>query len=468
MAEAAGETQMRERLLQLRNAAETSNAMTHTIDKLADLQLPDGSFPWFAGMQPSRYITQHIVAGFGWLNRMDAQQTENPKVAQIVEKGIKYLEKELINDYRQWQRDTSTTKEVGSTNLHLLYALSYHKGNLPDSVYKPFIENIKTSWPKQPVFNQALAAMVLHRIGETATAQQVVQSIGENLVRNGVHLAYSKSNGYYWYNNSLETQAILIQAMNEITPQNEDTKALRNWLITQKRTQSWSTTKGTTMAVYAVLGAPEILNPATDQVKVGKTTQSTTPAEPTLTLNWTDKEVTQAVGQARIDKKSETPSFGAWHYFYFENNDQVKAHQSSELAITRELFAISNTSSGDRLVPMENQPLKRGDKLRVRLTITTQNRMEYLHIRDQRAAGVEPAIQLSGYRYAKGLGYYQTMHDASADFFIDQLPKGTWVIEYDLMAVQSGKMSHGFASIESVYAPEMKAHSEGLVLEVTQ
>lgn len=467
VAEAAGETQMRERLLQLRNVAETSNAMIRTIDKLAELQLPDGSFPWFAGMQPSRYITQHIVAGFGWLNRMDALQAENPKVVQIVGKGIKYLEEELINDYRQWQRDTSTNKIVGSTTLHLLYALSNHKGNLPDSVYKPFIENIKTSWPKQPVFSQALAAMVLHRIGETATAQQVVQSIGENLVRNGAHLAYSKSNGYYWYNNSLETQAMLIQAMNEITPQSQDTKALRNWLITQKRTQSWPTTKGTTMATYAVMGAPEILKPANDQVKIGKTTQSTTPAEPAITLNWTDKEVTTAVGKARIDKKSETPSFGAWHYFYFENNNQVKAHQSSELAITRELFAISNTSSGDRLVPVGSQTLKRGDKLRVRLTITAQNRMEYLHIRDQRAAGVEPAIQLSGYRYAKGLGYYQTMHDASADIFIDNLPKGTWVIEYDLVAVQSGKMSHGFASIESVYAPEMKAHSEGLVLEVT-
>ncbi|MGV8827112.1 MAG: alpha-2-macroglobulin family protein [Breznakibacter sp.] len=468
VAEAAGETQMRQQLLQLRNTAETSNAMTRTINKLAELQLPDGSFPWFAGMQPSRYITQHIVAGFGWLNRMNAQQNENPEVAQIIGKGVSYLEKELTNDYRQWQRDTSTTKVVGSTTLHLLYALSYHKGNLPDSVYKPFIDNIKTSWPKQPVFSQALAAMVLHRIGETTAAQQVVQSIRENLVRNGVHLAYSKSNGYYWYNNSLETQAMLIQAMNEIAPQSQDTKALRNWLITQKRTQSWPTTKGTTMAVYAVMGAPEILKPATDQVKIGQRTQSTSPAEPAITLNWTDQEVTTAVSKARIDKKSETPSFGAWHYFYFENNDQVKAHQSSELAITRELFAISNTSSGDRLVPMENQPLKRGDKLRVRLTITAQNRMEYLHIRDQRAAGVEPAIQLSGYRYSKGLGYYQTMHDASADFFIDQLPKGTWVIEYDLVAVQSGKMSHGFASIESVYAPEMKAHSEGLVLEVTQ
>ncbi len=463
--EAEDESQMRERLLELLNPANVSNKMTQTIDKLAEQQLPDGSFPWFTGMQPSRYITQHIMTGFGWLKRMDTHRQENAKETQIIKKGMEYLQKELRHDLSEWQKDTSKTKLCGISTIHLLYALSFHQDKMNDEA-RPFIENIKKNRTKFQLFDQSMIALILHRNGETSIAQQIIQSIGENLVRQGNHLAYSKNNGYHWYNNSLETQALLIEAMNEVTPQNPDIEALRNWLITQKRTQSWPTTKSTAMAVYAVLSTPDIMKPANDEVKIGKSMQTTNISNPTISLVWSNQEVTAEVAKVRIDKEGNAPSFGAWHYFYFENSDIVKAHQSSELSIARQLSIVRSTEAGNRLLPVATETIKRGDKLRVRLTITAQNAMEYLHIRDQRAAGSEPAIQLSGYRYNRGLGYYQTMHDASADFFIDYLPKGTWIIEYDLTVVQTGRMNNGFASIESMYAPEMKAHTEGMVLNV--
>lgn len=467
VAEAEGETQLRERLLELLNPAQVSNTMSQTIDKLSDMQLSNGAFPWFEGMYPSRYITQHIVAGFGWLSRIKTQ-TENSKADKIVKNSIKYLENELNNDYKQWQKDTSKIKTVDYNTLHLLYALSFHKsGNYNPSV-QPFIESIKENWSQQQPYSQILSAIVLNRAKETAAAQQIVHSLTENLVREGAHLAYTKSQGYHWYNNTLETQALLIQAINEIEPENIASMALRNWLIMQKRTQSWPTTKATAMAVFAVLQAPQLLTASADAIKVANRNAICSPTEPAISLIFKNDEVNNSAAKARIEKKNSVPSFGSWHYFYFENSDRVKPHQNSELAIKRDLYTVQSTNSGNKLTPIEKETIKRGDKIRVRLTITAGNPMEYLHIHDQRAAGLEPNIQLSGYRHNRGLGYYQTMHDASADFFIDLLPKGTWTIEYDLNAVQAGKMSQGYANIECLYAPEMKAHSEGKMIKIEQ
>lgn len=88
--------------------------------------------------------------------------------------------------------------------------------------------------------------------------------------------------------------------------------------------------------------------------------------------------------------------------------------------------------------------------------------MEFIHMKDMRAAGLEPTNVLSSYKWQDGLGYYESTKDAATNFFFDYLPKGIYVFEYDLRVNNAGNMSNGITTIESMYAPEFSSHSEGV------
>ena len=102
----------------------------------------------------------------------------------------------------------------------------------------------------------------------------------------------------------------------------------------------------------------------------------------------------------------------------------------------------------------------------VRIVIRVDRDMEYVHLKDMRAAGFEPINVMSGYRYKGGLHYYESTRDAATHFFIGYLPKGTYVFEYPLKVNLSGDFSNGITSIQSMYAPEFASHSEGIRVEV--
>jgi len=110
--------------------------------------------------------------------------------------------------------------------------------------------------------------------------------------------------------------------------------------------------------------------------------------------------------------------------------------------------------------------LSPGDRVKIRIELRVDRDMEYVHMKDQRAAGFEPEDVLSAYRYQDGLGYYQSVCDASTDFFFSYLPKGTYVFEYPLRAFQAGNFSNGITTIQCMYAPEFGSHSEGVRVKV--
>jgi uncharacterized protein YfaS (alpha-2-macroglobulin family) len=107
-----------------------------------------------------------------------------------------------------------------------------------------------------------------------------------------------------------------------------------------------------------------------------------------------------------------------------------------------------------------------GDELVVRITLHTDRDMEYVHLKDYRASGTEPEGVLSHYKYQDGLGYYESTRDTASHFFIDYLPKGTYVFEYAARVVHKGQYQTGMAQIQCMYAPEFNSHSESFVLDV--
>jgi uncharacterized protein YfaS (alpha-2-macroglobulin family) len=126
-----------------------------------------------------------------------------------------------------------------------------------------------------------------------------------------------------------------------------------------------------------------------------------------------------------------------------------------------------NSDRGPLLTPINDGTIIRvGDKVKVRIEVSADRDMEYLQLKDMRASSFEPVNVLSQYKWQAGLGYYETTRDAGTNFFIDFLPKGSYVFEYDLFATQAGNFSDGISTIQCMYAPEFSSHSKNINITV--
>jgi hypothetical protein len=175
-------------------------------------------------------------------------------------------------------------------------------------------------------------------------------------------------------------------------------------------------------------------------------------------------EIAPALGEITVRKLDEGVAWGGVHWQYLEDIGKVTAHEGTPLKLTKTLFTKSNTDRGPVLQSVTG-PVAVGDELVVRIELRVDRDMEYVHLKDQRGSGTEPLNVLSGYRYQDGLGYYESTRDTASHFFIDYLPKGTYVFEYSTRVQLRGSYQTGFAAIQCMYAPEFNSHSQSIGIE---
>jgi hypothetical protein len=296
---------------------------------------------------------------------------------------------------------------------------------------------------------------------------------------------YWKENygGFYWYEAPIESQALLIEAFDEI---NNDTKSvddLKVWLLKSKQTQDWKTTKATTEAVYALLlrGTDWLETESNVEINIGdikintNTFGTSTSSVPNSTkeagtgyfkTSWSGGDIKPSFGNISVTKKDEGVSWGSVYWQYFEQLDKITPAKTP-LSLKKQLFIQKNTDAGIVMEPItETSHLKIGDKLKVRIELRVDRDMEYVQMKDMRAAGFEPSNVISTYKYQDGLGYYESTRDAATNFFFDRLPKGTYVFEYPMVITHNGDFSNGITSIQCMYAPEFASHSEGVRVRI--
>ena len=289
----------------------------------------------------------------------------------------------------------------------------------------------------------------------------------------GMYWKENSSRNYYYYN-AAEVQALIIEAFKEIDNNETTLQKLNAWLLSQKLNKDWGTTKATTSAIYALLlsNVTEISKSDKAVVSVGNQTIKTNEIAENQsddllgyqTYQWKADEITNDFGKISLKNKSEKPVFGGIYWQYFEDFNAVKEANNGILKIARK-FYIEN--SDKKLQEISNQTqLKLGQKVIIRLEITAEKDMEFVHIKDMRAATFEPVDVLSGYKYENNLRYYQSTRDAATNFFIDYLSKGSYVIDYEVRLNNEGSFTSGISTIQSMYAPEHTGHTAGKPIKV--
>lgn len=453
-----------------------------SMKKLRDMQLNNGAWPWWSGMQPSRYITQHIIAGFGHLEALKAADTrgDGPN-EQMVRRAVEWLDAEVDREHKEFLRRTKAEERSkyvpGNTDVHLLYARSFFQRWPIDGATRTAIdflkERCKNTWVERGLQEQAMLALAFDRLGEKATAQLILKSLGERATRSEELGMYWKgfNAGYEWWSFPTETHALLVEAFHEVGKDKASTDQLRQYLLKLKQTTDWKTTKATADACYALLltgddwleskSMPTILVGA-EQVRPDKQEAGTGYFERT----WTGADVKPAMGRVSVTTANDGVQWGALHWQYLEKMDKMTPHESP-FSVRKQVMLKRATDAGAQLVQVaEGTKLMPGDRVTIRIELRTDRYLDFVHMKDQRAAGLEPVEAISGYKWQAGLGYYQSIRDAGMHFFFDRLVPGTHVFEYELKVTHAGSMSNGLTNAMCMYAPEFSSHSEGVRLVV--
>lgn len=468
----------------VRMGKEQNDAM----EKLMKLQTPNGGFTWFAGMPDSRYITQHIITGFGHLQQLKVEDYKDDRdISKKIKKAVLYLDDRMREDFeniKKYNKDYLKTDNIGNDIVQYLYMRSFFpyikRENRNDEAYNYFVTQAKKYALQKGMYMKGMLALALERMNDHATAAKIMTSIKENAVRNeemGMYWKELEKGGYYWYQAPIETQALMIEAFDEVVKDEVMVDELKTWLLKQKQTQNWPTTKGTTEACYALLvtgddwlAQSELVEVMINGTKLFPATMDATiePGTGYYKVNWKGNEIKPEMAKIKVSKKDKGPAWGAMYWQYFEDLDKITPHETP-LKLVKKQFKEEKTENGTKLVAIDAQhPILPGDIVKVRIELRVDRDMEYIHMKDMRSAGLEPINVLSGYKYQDGLGYYESTKDAATHFFFDYLPKGTYVFEYPLRANLSGDFSNGITHIECMYAPEFTSHSEGTRLIINE
>jgi uncharacterized protein YfaS (alpha-2-macroglobulin family) len=465
-----------------RMAAEKESASR----KLQQSQSVNGGWPWFEGMPESRYITQLIVTGFGRMHHLkviDLNKDEASK--KMVQQAVNYLSIRLTEDYDRILKDHPKDFDKiqpGQDQIQFLYAMSYLKGiaepgKQADKAIAYFGGQARKYRTSQSLFTQGMIALWAGRSGDAKTANSIMKSLREKSTTHPEMGMYwsDNSGGYFWYQAPVETQALLIELFEESGNDRKAVDQMKTWLLKQKQTQRWASSRATADAVYALLLRGGDWLQTGSGVKISLGGQVVDPDASDIKSEagtsyfktaWTGGDIKSGMGIINVSKTTEGPAWGAVYWQYFENLDKVTSHDSP-LNISKKLYIKTNTDAGPVLEEItSSNPLKTGTQVVVRVELRTDRDLEYVHLKDMRASGFEPVNTLSGYKWNGGLGYYENTRDAATNFFFNYLPKGTWVFEYPLVATQKGEFSNGVTSAQCMYAPEFSAHSEGIRIRI--
>ena len=489
--EAKNEADQKRNLANLFNLNRMSNDLERTVRELENMQTPNGGFTWFKGMPDDRFITQYIITGIGRLMHIGVTETaSDSRILQIVEKALPYLDARIKEDYDELQKNRAdlNQQQIDYVQIQYLYMRTFFKENEIAPASKTAFDFYKKQaakyWLKGNRYMQGMTALALNRLDDKTTPQDIIKSLRENAIRNEEMGMYWKENsgGYWWHEAPIETQSLLVETFKEIGGDDKEVDELKIWLLKNKQTTNWKTTKATADAIYALLlnGTYWLSTQPDVEIKLGSLSLALSKGEGTEAGTGYSKtsipvnDIKSDMGKisVRVKNNSETgkniggTTWGAVYWQYFENLDKIASHETP-LSLKKQLYKITNSDKGEVLTPItENSPLNVGDKVKVRIELRVDRAMEYVHMKDMRGACFEPVNVLSNYKYQGGLGYYEATKDASTNFFFNWLNKGTYVFEYPMFITNKGDFSNGIATIQCMYAPEFSSHSEGIRVQV--
>ncbi|HON19309.1 MAG TPA: alpha-2-macroglobulin family protein, partial [Salinivirgaceae bacterium] len=445
-----------------------------TLENLQKLQTPSGGFSWIPEWHPSFYVTLYVSEYLGRLFTMNPSLEQSmPELRQMNSRAIAYLTVEvekMFSDLLQSKSDTAQYIAPYSV-LRFLYAKS-----LNDKDYRPtsdaekyFYRHSRGRWQSYNLYGRALLGILARRSGDIKTAETIIKAFDGSSVISSEKGMFWRENirGWEWYQAPIATQVQIMEFYQTMQASTDRIDAMKIWLLHHKQTHMWNDAEATVQAVYALTttGRNWLRNNSPVTIILDNLTISSNEIQKQsgtghfiTTIDW--RKINPLKGKGVIRNPNSNPVYGGLYAQYFETFENIPSWQK-ELSLETQYFVISAMGDELRLRSLESANLKTGDKVRVRMTITSQRELEFVIVRLPYAACFEPAQMMSGFGQKGGEWYYVENYDDRSDFYFYRLKQGVTVLEFDMYVLRPGRYSAAPATVQSLYAPEFLGRSKG-------
>lgn len=426
-------------------------------------QNADGGWGWCPGMESSDFASMSVLSKMGDLNSMGYL----PEVLfNAAEKGFKYMDKSIVADWKKYKSFDTVSM------LKYLYARSAFKNIKSSGEFSSLeasaIKVIKRDWRKFDISDKAMAAMVLNRRGNGTDARVVLESLRQ-------FSSESEEKGV-WFDNLTSpgnavvlTTGIVLKAFAEIEPENMIVNGLRQNLVLSRQSLAWNDSRALCGVVDALLssGSDWTVETEAPQIMIGNRLVSIPHISSrvgSFCINLDAEEASESL--LTVSRSASSPAWGGVIAQYQQPVQEVKAAGIPGLCIEKHLYLLREENGALVASKADAKEVSVGQRVRVSLVVTVDRDIDYLAISDSRAACLSPDIQLSGFAWSDGVGFYREVRDDTTNLFLPRLQKGTHVISYDCRVDREGVYSVGIASAQSQQSPELTAHSAGAILRV--
>lgn len=458
---AQNDTERMQRLLLLLDGRENDRVTANAIDLLRKTSVSGGGWCWTASYpEVSEWATTEVLITLGLLNKM-SWLPDNSDLQKMISEACKWYDRETAKDFAKYPKSDYSLY----TFIRGLYP-SEKQSTAAVRVTNATVQRIIAGWKRHDIQGKAVDALILSRNGYSATARQILASLREYATSTPEKGMWWQQLDHkvFWSMDRVGITSVILQAFSEVEPKCADIDRIRQWLLLQKQNTDWGSSAVTTMAVASILtsGSEWTVNPKGTAIHIGdRLVEAPNPEYATGEFTVNISEYLTKAEPLVIDRQANYPSFGGVVTMSRRPMSSVKAVACAEASVEKSMSVFRDGT----WVP--GNEFKVGDRVKVTLTVRADDDLDYVVILDPRAAGLQLSEQLPTPVYSDGLCFYRENGDSATNLYIGRLPRGTYILSYDLFAAQNGTFTSGAASLQSQYNPLVVAHSAGSVLKIT-
>jgi uncharacterized protein YfaS (alpha-2-macroglobulin family) len=474
--------------------AVVNDMVAEGLKALTAMQLADGGWGWFSGYGERAWPHTTAVVVHG----LQVARSNGVAVpAGVIERGVAWLETHQNTELRKLQnasRKHEPWKESADdldAFIHLVLVEAGREGrDMRDLLYR---DRTHLS-----VYAKAMLALALVGRGQDEKLAMLQQNLRQYLVRDEenqtVYLNLGNQ-GYWWcwYGSEIEAHACYLKLLARTDPKSSDAAGLVKYLLNNRRHATyWNATRDTALCIEAMAdylrASGEDRPDMTVEIFIdGRKHKETRITADTL-FHFDNRLVLEgaAVEAGRrtleIRRTGRGPVYFNAYLTNFTLEDPI-AKAGLEIKVERRFYRLTpvekavkvagvrGQSQDQQVEKFERTPLdsgamlKSGDLVEIELEIASKNDYEYVILEDMKAAGFEPVEVRSGYT-ANDLGAYVEFRDDRVCFFTRVLGRGKHSVAYRLRAETPGRFSALPTRASAMYAPELRANSDEMKVDV--
>jgi uncharacterized protein YfaS (alpha-2-macroglobulin family) len=474
--------------------AELEEIVKTGVNKLTEMQLSDGGWGWFSGWgeRSTPHTTATVVHGL-----QIAKQNDVAIVPGVLDRGIEWL-KNYQAEQLQRLNNADGKKDPWKEHADNLDAFVYMvlvDADLPNDAMKNYLYRDRT---KLAVYTKAMFGLALHKQNDAEKLKMIMQNIGQFVVEDDenqtAYLQLPQDNWWWmWYGSEFEAHAYYLKLLAKTEPKGRlASRFVKYMLNNRKHATYWNSTRDTALCVEAfadfIRASGEDKPDMTVEVWLDGKQRKTVKITAADLFTFDNKfvlfgdAVEDGVHTVEIKRSGTGPVYWNAYLTNFTLEDPI-TRAGLEIKVNRKVYKLVREEKSIKVAGSRGQAvdqkvekyrreelpnlamLKSGDLVEVELTIDSKNDYEYLIFEDMKAAGFEAVELRSGY-IPNDLGAYMELRDNRVVFFCRALARGTHSVSYRLRAEIPGRFSALPAKGSAMYAPELKANSDEIKLQI--